>query len=263
MMKYALAFFLVITLSACNHEEAENKVADEQIAARVNALIISHADVTNYKTAKNMPQATDEQVIEELIATELLRQAAEDSKLLERDDIRYQLRLQKSEFMARAFMRNKFSQMTFTEDELRAEYELGGDDKSKVEYKARHILVKTPDEARAIIDALRAGGDFMSLAKERSTGPSSKNGGDLGWFQAANMVPEFSTALQSMTAGDISVNPVQTKFGWHIIKLEDIREPAKPDFENVRGQIQQSLLNKAINDYMEDLRQNADVDIRK
>ena len=103
----------------------------------------------------------------------------------------------------------------------------------------------------------------MSLAKERSTGPSSKNGGDLGWFQAANMVPEFSTALQSMTAGDISVNPVQTKFGWHIIKLEDIREPAKPDFENVRGQIQQSLLNKAINDYMEDLRQNADVDIRK
>ena len=165
MMKYALAFFLVITLSACNHEEAENKVADEQIAARVNALIISHADVTNYKTAKNMPQATDEQVIEELIATELLRQAAEDSKLLERDDIRYQLRLQKSEFMARAFMRNKFSQMTFTEDELRAEYELGGDDKSKVEYKARHILVKTPDEARAIIDALRAGGDFMSLAK--------------------------------------------------------------------------------------------------
>jgi peptidyl-prolyl cis-trans isomerase C len=263
MMKYALTLFLAFSLSACSQQEADTSVADDQIAASVNAVIISHADVKNYKAAKKMPQATDAQVLEELIATELLRQAANDSNLLERDDIRYQLRLQESEFMARAFMRNKFSQMTFTEEQLREEYELGGQDKSKVEYKARHILVKTPDEARAIIDALRAGGDFLSLAKERSTGPSSVNGGDLGWFQAANMVPEFSSALQTMSAGDISVNPVQTKFGWHIIKLEEIREPAKPEFENVRGQIQQSLLSKAINDYMEGLRQNADIEIRK
>ena len=77
------------------------------------------------------------------------------------------------------------------------------------------------------------------------------------------MVPEFSSALQTMSAGDISVNPVQTQFGWHIIKLEEIREPAKPEFENVRSQIQQSLLSKAINEYMEGLRQNADIEIRK
>jgi len=263
MMKTALALCLAISLSACNQQEAASNIADDQIAASVNDVIISHADVKSYKAAKNMPQANDKQVLEELIATELLRQAANDSNLLERDDIRYQLRLQESEFMARAFMRDKFSKMTFTEEQLIKEYELGGQDKSKTEYKARHILVKTPDEARALIDALRAGGDFLSLAKERSTGPSAVNGGDLGWFQAANMVPEFASALQTMAAGDVSVSPVQTQFGWHIIKLEDIREPAKPEFENVRGQIQQSLLSKAINDYMENLRQNADIEIRK
>ncbi|MBT5097709.1 MAG: hypothetical protein HOM74_00515, partial [Proteobacteria bacterium] len=119
MMKYALTLFLAFSLSACSQQEADTSVADDQIAASVNAVIISHADVKNYKAAKKMPQATDAQVLEELIATELLRQAANDSNLLERDDIRYQLRLQESEFMARAFMRNKFSQMTFTEEQLR------------------------------------------------------------------------------------------------------------------------------------------------
>lgn len=93
-----------------------------------------------------------------------------------------------------------------------------------VEYKARHILVKTKPEAQALIDKLRQGADFAQLAMEYSTGPSAPRGGDLGWFHASSMVKPFALVVQALEPGSFSPYPVKTRFGWHVILLEEIRD---------------------------------------
>jgi peptidyl-prolyl cis-trans isomerase C len=228
----------------------------------VNDTVISKQDIAYFKAAKNNPQVEDSQLVEEMVATELLKQEAVAHGIAERDDVKYQLQLQESELLARLLMREKFSNVSFSDEEIQAQYDaqFGGD--AGREYKARHILVKTEDEAKAVIEALRNGGDFIALAQERSTGPSGPNGGDLGWFQSTTMVAPFADAVKAMNKGDISVSPVQTQFGWHIIKLEDTRDAAKPDLESVRTQIEQSLIRDAINVYIQEIRSNAAIDIK-
>ena len=197
--------------------------------------------------------------MEEIVATELLKQQAVKAGIADKDDVRYQLKLQESETLARLLMREKFGGLTFTDEELKAEYDKQVNSQDGLEFKASHILLKTEDEAKAVIEALRAGGDFAGLAKERSTGPTSTNGGDLGWFQAASMVPPFAAAVKNMNKGDVSTAPVQTQFGWHVIQLNDTRELPKPGFDSVKEQVQQSLLREAINNYIKDIRESSEI----
>ena len=210
-----------------------------------------------------MPIKAEEtkKLVEEIVATELLQQQAIKLGIDEKEDVQYQLKLQKAETLARLLMREKFGSMKFTDEELRAEYEKQVSNSDAREFKARHILLKTEDEGKAVIEALRNGGDFVALAKERSTGPSGPNGGDLGWFQAESMVPQFAEAVKSMNKGDVSTAPVQTQFGWHVIKLEDTRDLPKPAFETVREQIQQGLLRQAINSYISEIREASQITI--
>lgn len=120
-----------------------------------------------------------------------------------------------------------------------------GDLPPKTEYKASHILVETEDEAKALIVTLNGGADFAELAKEKSTGPSGPNGGDLGWFVPERMVPEFGTAVKDMEAGGISV-PIQTQYGWHVIKLFESRDKPAITLAEVRGEIVEELTSAAL-----------------
>jgi peptidyl-prolyl cis-trans isomerase C len=113
------------------------------------------------------------------------------------------------------------------------------------EYNAAHILVATEDEAKAIKAELDGGTDFDALAKEKSTGPSAQNAGDLGWFGQGQMVKPFEDAVIAMKPGEIS-NPVETQFGWHIIKLKETRDKATPKLEDVRAELTQELQQKAV-----------------
>ena len=234
-------------------------VPEDQIAATVNGTVISKNDVAHFKQLKGNPEVEDSKLVEEIVATELLRQEAEKAGIAEREEVRYQLRLLESETLARMLMREKFSSMEFSYEQLQSEYDKQLSSQDASEFKARHILLKTEDEAKAVIEALRAGGDFVELAKERSTGPSGPNGGDLGWFQAGSMVPPFAEAVKAMNKGDISLAPVQTQFGWHVIKLEDTREQPKPSFDSVKEQLQQSLLREAINNYIKEIREASEI----
>ncbi len=128
------------------------------------------------------------------------------------------------------------------------------------EIKARHILVATEEEAQAIIDALDAGGDFEELAKEHSTGPSGAEGGDLGYFTAGTMVAEFNDAAFALQAGEISV-PVKTKFGWHVIKVEDRRVQEVPGFELVKDQVIEALAQQEGRTMMDEMRAAATIEI--
>jgi peptidyl-prolyl cis-trans isomerase C len=260
-----VVILIAFILTACNEDTSNTatsskaNVPADQIAATVNSTIISKDDLKQFKELKGNPQVPDDKILDEMIATELLREEAIKAGIADKKDVRFQIRLQESEILARLLMREKFGSISFTEDELKAAYDTQMNDNASREFKARHILLKTEDEAKAVIEALRNGGDFVALAKERSTGPSGPNGGDLGWFQASRMVPPFADAVKLMNKGDVSVTPVQTDFGFHVIKLDDTREIEKPSFESKRDELQQSLIREAINSYIEEVQSAATI----
>lgn len=113
------------------------------------------------------------------------------------------------------------------------------------EFHAAHILVKTEDEAKAIKEELDKGADFATLAKDKSTGPSGPNGGDLGWFSAGMMVKPFEDAVMALKPGEVS-GPVETEFGWHIIKLDEVRDAAVPSMEDARDELSGDIRQKAV-----------------
>lgn len=126
------------------------------------------------------------------------------------------------------------------------------------EYKASHILVKTREEAAQIVKQLQDGADFAGLAREKSTGPSGPGGGDLGWFAKGDMVKSFEDAVLALAIGDIS-QPIETQFGWHVIKLFDMRNGSIPTLEDVRENLTQELRQRALESEISRLTDGADV----
>ena len=137
-----------------------------------------------------------------------------------------------------------------------AQYAEGGEGE---EYNAAHILVESEEEAQEIVSELEGGADFATLAQERSTGPSGPNGGSLGWFSAGQMVAPFEEAVAELEAGEIS-DPVQTQFGWHVIKLNETRQKEAPSLEEVRPQIEQELQSQAVQARIQELVEAAEVE---
>lgn len=126
------------------------------------------------------------------------------------------------------------------------------------EYNAAHILVATEDEAKALKTEIEGGADFTELAKTRSTGPSGPNGGDLGWFSEGMMVEPFEKAVLAMKAGDVS-DPVQTQFGWHIIKLNEVRQKEAPALDAVKAELTEEIQRQAIEAAVQAATENAEV----
>lgn len=146
-----------------------------------------------------------------------------------------------------------------TEDALQALYaESIGDVPQEQEYNASHILVETEEEAQALITQLQGGADFATLAKEFSTGPSGPNGGELGWFGAGRMVPEFEAAVMMLDVGAVSA-PVQTQFGWHVVKLNESRALEAPGFDEIREQLAEQLRDAALGEALTSLTESAEV----
>jgi len=147
------------------------------------------------------------------------------------------------------------------EAEVRAAYEIFvGDQAASPELRARHILLDTQEEAIAVVAELEGGRDFAETAQERSTGPSGPSGGDLGFFGRGRMVKEFEDAAFELEVGQVSV-PVQTQFGWHIIKVEEMRQTPPPPFEQVAGQIQQQLMREQYDSVVNELKNTAVIEI--
>ncbi len=147
-----------------------------------------------------------------------------------------------------------------TEEALQAAYDekyadgFGGD-----EFNASHILVNTEEEAKEVKELLENGADFAATAKEKSTGPSGPNGGSLGWFGEGAMVPEFEQAVLGLEPGEVS-DPVQTQFGWHIVKLNEKRKAEAPALEEVRGELSNEIQQQAIEDRVAELAQSGEVE---
>lgn len=135
-----------------------------------------------------------------------------------------------------------------TDEAIQAAYEEAyGSAEPATEYNASHILVETEEEAQALIQEIEGGADFAEVAREHSTGPSGPSGGELGWFTAGQMVPAFDEAVQEMSAGELA-GPVQTEFGWHVIKLNDTREKDAPSLDEVRDELAAVVQEQAVAD---------------
>ncbi len=272
MFKQSLAALLLVLFSfgfvyGCKGEqkpEASNTIATDDSGeyAKVNDVVITNNDFQAYAKAKraSQPEAnfTDKAITDELIATEILRQEAINADIDKRPEIIEQIKRQESNILINALMTEKFADLNFTDEDLKAEYDRLLSLSDFNEYKARHILLQTEDEANAVIEELKAGANFEELAKTKSQGPSASNGGDLGWFKAETMVPTFAEAVRGMEKSAYS-EAVNTRFGWHVILLEDKRTTEQPKFEDVKQNMQQNLTRQTIEKYVDELEAKATI----
>ena len=194
------------------------------------------------------------QIVQQLVNEELLSQKIEKENQLTLLALEHEKRSAKAAQMVSKVLKN------FPSDELvKSAYQnLTNQIRGSLEYNASHILVNEEDQAKNILKELNEGKDFDDLAKKYSVGPPAKNGGKLNWFDLSTMVPEFSTALMVLSEGDIS-QPVKTKFGWHVIKLNETREKKIPSLEKLRPELVQNLRQKKINDYLNSLSENSEI----
>lgn len=216
----------------------------------------------NPQELANNPEAQTK-LLNELITTVAIAQAAEAEGLAARPDVKAALEVGRARVLAQAGLHNFWRDNPVTDEQLREAYEEQVQSKEpEMEFKARHILLKTEDEARAVIDELKGGADFATLAKEKSTGPSGSSGGDLGWFGPGQMVEAFSEAVAALEDDQFSSEPVETQFGWHVILREDSRTSEPPSFEEIKGQLTAQLRRKRAEEYVTEIRNKSNIEVR-
>ncbi|WP_413205612.1 peptidylprolyl isomerase [Rhodospirillum sp. A1_3_36] len=231
-----------IPYSAVEDRFAEMKAAQPQLGAMPLSMVYDH-------------------ILNSVVEADLVTQAGRDERLENDPEVQKRMAALLDRLIAGAYMQ-KVVDETVTDEAIKAEYE-----KRKAEFvpakevHARHILVKTEDEAKEIIKELDGGADFVELAKTKSTGPSGPQGGDLGFFTKDRMVPPFAEAAFAMEPGTVSKEPVKTDFGWHVIKVEEIRDTAFPALSEVEEDIKNELANKAVGDRIEALKKKAEISL--
>lgn len=203
-------------------------------------------------------------ITNKLIDSELVYQEAQKLGLDKQADYLAREELSRRELLTSSYLQDFVKKNPIAESETKAAYEEYKKAYGDKEYSARHILVKTEGEAKEIIAQLGKGADFAKIAKEKSLDPGSKEkGGDLGWFSPASMVKPFSDVVANLQKGSISNSPVQTQFGWHIIKLIDTRTAQPLPYDKVKDGIQKNLQQRNLEKMMAELRSKAKIDISK
>ena len=194
-----------------------------------------------------------------LVEREIVAQEAIKKGLDKNPELTVQLELQRQQMLGQAYFQEYFKANPITEEALRKEYEAAKAQMPSKEFKAHHILVRQEEEAKQIIAQLKKGANFERLAAEKSLDPGSRtNGGDLGWGN--RYVPPFIAALDKLKKGQLTDTPVQTQFGWHVIRLDDARPAAVPTFDEVKNNIQQQMQNQAVQRVITDLRAKAKIE---
>src|SRR5271155_3799558 len=235
------------------------------VLAKVNGAEIRQSDMAlaeeelGPSLAQMDPATKQENVLSFLIDMKIVAKAAEAKKIEDRDDFKARLAFTRNRLLMDNLLAVEGKAAT-TDEAMKKVY---GDASKQItgeqEVHARHILVETEAEAKAIEEELKKGADFAELAKKKSKDPGASDGGDLGFFTKDQMVPEFSTVAFALEPGKIS-DPVKSQFGWHVIKAEEKRDRKPPDFEQVKAQIETYVTRKAQADYVAKLREAAKIE---
>lgn len=231
-------------------------------AATVNGTEISSDILDIYlesRTQKPAAEASADEranALKELKDLYLLTTQARARELAKDPRTQAQIELQSRGILAQAVATDYVMANPATDAEIQDAYDRQVSLAPPLEFKASHILVETQAEANDLVGRLDAGADFAELAKEKSTGPSGPNGGDLGWFSPNQMVAPFSRAVAGLKNGEFTKEPVQTQFGWHVILREDSRETTPPTLESVRDVVKQRIEQQKLQDYLSELRKS-------
>ncbi len=261
----ALLLPLSFAAPAFAQEAKPADVPENPVVATVNGTEILRSDVEEARSLlpneyRQFPtQAVFEPLVMALIDIKLAAAAARDQGLADDEEFKRMLERTHDQLLQQALIRKEIKE-TMTDEYLKSRYDemiAGSPGESQV--KARHILLKTKEDAEAVIKDLQGGADFSALAKERSTGPSGPDGGDLGYFERDKMVPAFAEAAFAMEIGSYSETPVQTEFGWHVILVEDKRESSVPEFDAVKDRLREQLSGEVVGKMVEGLRAGADI----
>jgi peptidyl-prolyl cis-trans isomerase C len=235
------------------------------VLAKVNGAEIRQSDVAlaeeelGPSLAQMDPATKKDNVLAFLIDMKIVAKAAEDKKIENSEDFKKRLAFTRNRLLMDSLLAGEGKAAT-TDEAMKKVYEEAAKQiTSEVEVRARHILVETEDEAKAVVEELKKGADFAELAKKKSKDPGASDGGDLGFFTKEQMVPEFSAVAFALEPGKVS-DPVKSQFGWHIIKVEEKRNRKAPDFDQVRSQIETYVTRKAQADYVAKLREAAKVE---
>src|SRR5664279_3437164 len=235
------------------------------VLAKVNGSEIRQSDVTlaeeelGPSLAQMDPATKKDNVLSFLIDMKIVAKAAEDKKIENNEDFKKRLAFTRNRLLMDSLLASEGKAAT-TDDAMKKVYEDAAKQiTGEQEVHARHILVETEDEAKAVEDELKKGADFAELAKKKSKDPGASDGGDLGFFTKDQMVPEFANVAFTLEPGQIS-DPVKTQFGWHVIKVEEKRSRKAPDFEQVRSQVETYVTRKAQADYVGKLREAAKIE---
>jgi peptidyl-prolyl cis-trans isomerase C len=255
----ALAACLVAPITALRAQDSD------PVVARANGVDIRQSDLAfaEGEIGGNMPQMPPAQKREYLITyladVIVLAQAADQQKLGDRDDLKHRIAFERNKVLMEGLLQD-VGKAALTDEAMHKVYdEAVKQMANEPEVHARHILVPTEEEAKAIIVELKKGADFATLAKEKSKDPGAAEGGDLGWFTKDQMVPEFAEVAFKLEKGQIS-DPVHTQFGWHIIKVEDKRIKPTPTFDEVKVQLENYVAHRAQAELVDKLRKNANIE---
>jgi peptidyl-prolyl cis-trans isomerase C len=212
------------------------------------------------RDAADIPAEQRKEALDSLLRGFAVANQATKDKVDQESEVAAQLELMRLEVLQRAVQANYLKDKTPTEAELRAEYETQIAQMPKTEYRARHILVQTEEFAKIAIDRINKGAKFDDIARRDSLDGSKERGGDLGWFTPQTMVKPFADAVMALKKGEMTQTPVQSQFGWHVIKLEDSRDVQPPPFEQVKDQLGNVVLAKKFKTYADDLKKTAKIE---
>ncbi len=227
-------------------------------ATKVNGKTIPQSSIDTLVSAQVAKGQTDtpelrKAVREELVRREVLTQAAERKGLQKKPEVVSQIAMTRQGVLIGAYLQDFVKNHPVTDEMVKAEYDTLRKTLGEKEYKVRHILVDTEEEAKALIDKLKAGEKFDELAKQSKDPGSKERGGDLGWSNKASYVKPFSDAMVALEKGKFTETPVKSNFGWHIIQLDDVRDMKAPTMDEIKPQLSQRLQQKMVEKHIADL----------
>src|SRR5258708_47290 len=264
---FALAATLLVAASVMAQAAARGAAQQDPVVARVNGTELHRSEVL---AARQMLPAQVQQIpfdqvypqlLDSLVTNLLAAQAGRKQKLADDPEVKKRLQWAQDQIIEEVYL-GRYIRSAMTDDRIKARYDqFVKDQKPQDQVNAKHILVKTEDEAKAVIADLKGGGDFAAIAKEKSNDPGTKaTGGDLGWFTKDEMVPEFAEATFKLQKGQYTEAPIKTQFGYHVILLVDRRTAPPPTMEEARPQVVSLLQRELIDQKVKELRTGAKIE---
>ena len=262
---FVLALLAPLVLAACNKAATPAPEAAGERVATVNGKALPKSVFDLYvanmsrQSGREVTEEQKGQLLDQYVSMQLAAEEAEKAGIEKDQKVRDQLALARLQVLVDAGLQKYLEAHPVQESELRPEYDAQVAALPR-EYHARHILVDDQAAAVAITKELKGGADFAKIAAKRSKDSSSKSGGDLGWFTLDTMVKPFADAVKTMEPGQLTEQPVQSQYGWHVIKLEESRATSAPPFDEVKDRIKTFVQRKKLQAHLEELRKAAKIE---